>query len=277
MYHPTILKLDSAASDFHEAGLFAEKDAAHRLAGIYQQHLLAASPYGRQRRFLHAQWVWALGHIGLLYQLIRWFRLHEPDTQLVLIANGSANPWFLQALAPYLAFLEPTMAIRAPDEPMRNAVYFGCPDGMHSLVSFYKRIEAECRDIHLLKLEDTAHLQAESFLQFLGVKRPFVALHARYTENDPARNVTDEQIEAALAPYIGRGYSVVSTGLDPHPYAARFPSVNALPDAHHASFLLSATCDQFVGSNSGAWTIAHAFNRPVEIMNDTLRAAWIYP
>ncbi len=277
MYHPTILKLDSAASDFHEAGMFAEKNAAHRLAGGLQQHLLAQSPYSRKRRFLHAQWVWALGHIGLLYQLIRWFRLHEPDTQLVLAADGAANLHFLKALAPFLLFTTPKDVAASPDEPMRNAVYFGCPDGVHSLVSFNKMAEAECRDVNLLELTDAEQGEVDLLLAKLCIKRPYVAFHARHTDNDQTRNVSLEQVADALLPYTAKGYSVVSTGLDLHPICTRYPSVVECADKMRASFLLSAACDQFVGSNSGAWTMAWAYRRPVTILNDHELSAWIYP
>jgi len=277
MYHLTIQKLDSAASDFHDAGMLAEKNAAHRLAGIWQQRLLASSPYPRTRRWLDAQWAWALGHLGLLYQLIRWLRLHEPQTQLILATDRAANPWFLQALAPFLTIISPAELARHREEAMANAVYFGCPDGAHSLVSFYKMIEAECRDIHLLTLSAEDRAAADALLAELGVRRPYVALHARSSTHEPLRNVTDEQIADAILPYTATGFQVVSTGLDPHPLAQMFPSVATLPNAQRASFLLSAACDQFIGSNSGAWVIAHAYQRPVEIMNDLEQAAWIYP
>lgn len=276
MYHPTIQHLDAAAADFHERGMMGEKNAAHRLAGVLQQKLLERSRFPRTRRFLHPQWCWSLGHIGLLYQLVRWFRLHEPDTRLYLLAKGGANPYFLQALAPFVSIgpLSDSWWLEGV-EP--NAVYFGCPDGINSLVRFYKLIEYDCRDIHLLTLSDEDQDAAAMALHVLGVKRrPFVALQARSHTHDPARNVTDAQIEAALAPYLARGYSVVSTGLDAHPYCARFPSVTTLHDPLRASFLLSASCDQFIGSNSGAWTMAHAYRRPVELLNDYERAAWIY-
>lgn len=279
MYHPTIQQLDHAAADFHERGMLAEKNAAHRLAGIYQQSLLRESPYPRKRRFLDAQWVWALGHIGLLYQLIRWFKLHEPETQLVLTSYISANEHFLNALAPHISFLLNEKYPISQHEAMHNAVYFGCPDGINSLERFYKLIEAECRDIHLLALAADEIYEAQEMRYALGlhVSDYFVALHARYTANDPARNVSAEQIEAALAPYVARGYSVVCTGLDAHPATAQYASVMSLPDPRRASFLLSASCDQFIGSNSGAWVIAHAYRRPVEIINDYARSAWIYP
>lgn len=271
MYHQTILHLDAAAQDFHDRGMMSEKNAALKLGGIYQQTLLAASPYPPNRRYLSAQWCWALGHIGLLYQLIRWFRLHEPDTKLSLLANTAANPHFLRELLPFLSQDEMPVS---PHEAMTNAVYFGCPDGRNSLVRFYKIVEAECRDIHLLELDTTQRLEAEAMLEKLGVRRPFVALQARASQHDAKRNVTQEQISEALLPYLASGYSVVSTGLDPKPM--EFPSVLSLPDPQRASFLLSASCDKFIGSNSGAWTMAHAYRRPVEIINDYERAAWIY-
>ncbi len=275
MYHPTILKLDAAASEFHEMGMQQLCNGSFLLAGRLQQDLLRRSPYKTGRRFLHAQWAWALGHIGLLYQLIRWFRLKEPNTKLILEATGAANHHFLGALLPFI-----TIVHKLPPDVLKeaefNAVYFGCPDGIHGLVSFYKMIESECADIHLLFLSPEEILEADILASNLLVKHPFVALHARSTKNDSTRNVTVEQIEKALEPYLAQGYDVISTGLDPHPINARFRSVLELPDPMRASFLLSASCDRFIGSNSGAWTIAHAYQRPVEIMNDFERAAWIY-
>jgi len=259
-------------------GNFVAKDSAFRLAGQLQLDLLARSPYKTGRRFLHTQWCWALGHIGLLWQLIRWFRLREPKTQLVLAAEGSANPYFLQALAPFLTFIHPSELIRAhADEAMQNAVYFGCPDGVSSLVNFNKQIERDCAGDEPLKLGDDQVLKAVEFRDQCWEGRPFVAVHARHSDHDAARNVTVEQIETALEPWKSRGYSVISTGLDPHPINERYPSVRNTAEPHHASFLLSANCDHFIGSNSGAWTIAHAYGRPVTLLNDYERSAWIYP
>lgn len=276
MYHPTILKLDSAASDFHDRGMQQATNGAFRLAGQLQQELLKNSPYKTGRRYLHAQWCWALGHIGLLYQLIRWFKKNSPKTELILEASAATNPHFLNALLPFI-----TVVNRIPedqvDEAQYNAVYFGCPDGINTLVNFYKMIERECEDIHLLELTWQEHEEADELMASLGAKKPFVAFQARATSHDPIRNVTIEQTEKDLEPFKARGYSVISTGLDQHPINARYRSVLELKDPTRASFLLSATCDQFIGSNSGAWTIPHAYRRPVIILNDYERAAWIYP
>lgn len=275
MYHPTVAKLDSAASDFHNMKMMTEKNSALRLAGQTQQALLSRSPYPGVR-FLHEQWVWALGHIGLLHQLIRWFKLREPETQLVLVTKGANNPYFLNALSPYLTIV-PEMTPDMAGLAMSNAVYFGCPDGANTLVNFYKMIERECVDIHLLSLSEEQKAQAVAFAKELGVEGKYVALHARYSQtNDPDRNPTEKMIRAALDSYISRGYSVICTGLDNHPDTLQYRSVTELPDPHLASFLLSANCDQFVGSDSGAWTIAHAYQKPVELMNDYQRNAWIY-
>lgn len=276
MYHPTIQKLDAAASEFHAMRMQQLCNGSFLLAGQLQQELLKVSPYKTKRRFLHAQWVWALGHIGLLYQLIRWFKKNEPDTQLILETEGAANPHFLQALAPYLTIVNKLPA-DAVKEAEFNAVYFGCPDGIHNLVNFYKMIERECSDIHLLKLSEEQEDEVEDLLDILDVNAPYVAVQARALSHDAPRNVTISQVEEALEPFKAKGYAVISTGLDDHPINDRYPSVLKLFNPMLSSFLLSAACDQFIGSNSGAWTIAHAYQRPVQIMNDYERAAWIYP
>ena len=277
MYHPTICKLDAAAADFHAMGMMQMKNASFLLAGQLQQYFVRNTPFKTGRRFLHAQWCWALGHIGLLYQVIRWFKKHEPQTQLVLENSGSANPYFLRALSPYLTIYS-ALPPQMKQEAEANAVYFGCPDGIHSLVNFYKMIEQECSDINLLELSDSDHEELGELRAKLGIAgKPYVALQARAHTYEPGRNVTSEEIERALDPYKARGFAVVSTGIDHHPINASYPSVLNLQDAKRASFLLSAACDQFIGSNSGAWTIAHAYRRPVEILNDYERAAWIYP
>lgn len=276
MYHPTIWKLDAAAADFHAMGMMQKKNSAFLLAGQLQQDLVRHSPYKTGRRFLHAQWCWALGHIGLLHQLIRWFKHREPKTQLVLEASGASNPYFLRALSPFLTVYN-ALPAEMVEEAKNNAVYFGCPDGIHSLVNFYKLIEEECAEVNLLELNDEEHDELGQLRAALGVAgKPYVALQARAHTHDPIRNVTLAQIEEAVDPFIARGYGVVSTGLDPHPINYKYQSVMNLPDARKASFLLSAGCDQFIGSNSGAWTIAHAYRRPVIIMNDFERSAWIY-
>ena len=273
MYHPTIQRLDAAASELHEMGMQQARDGAFLLAGRVQQELLYKSPYPRNRRFLHTQWVWALGHIGLLYQLIRWFKHNEPDTMLILEAAACANKYFLEALSPHLIL---TSTIPNTDAALRNAVYFGCPDGIHSLVGFYKMIERDCAHVDL-SLTSAQKEQADDLLAKLNVRRPFIALHARGMADDAKRNPTREQVEDALTPYLARGYGVVSTGLDKSEASAAYPSIITLADPHLASFLLSASCDHFIGSNSGAWTVAHAFRRPVEILNDYEKNAWIYP
>lgn len=273
MYHPTIQKLDSVASDFHEMRMITEKNSAFRLAGQFQQELLKKSPYKTGRRFLHAQWVWALGHMGLLYQLIRWFKLKEPETKLVLLANGSANPEFLKALSPFLEIPE----TYNPDEAMRNAVYFGCPDGVNTLVNFYKMIEMECRGTLVLSLTNEQQSDLDDLMWELDIKHPYVAVHARATANDPARNVTVSQVEEFLEELKAKGYSIVITGLDQHPINAKCKNILDREEKHKASFLLSAGCDHFIGSDSGAWTVAHAFGKPVTLMNDYQRNAWIYP
>ena len=271
-YHPIIRALDAAAAGFHELGMMREKTEAFRLAGVMQQQLLVQSSFDKSVRFLDQQWVWALGHIGLLHQLIRWFRHVEPDTRLVLETNGSANNHFLAALQPYL-----TIVPQVPDSQaaMSNAVYFGCPDGRHALVDFYKMIERECEGEWLLALSDAERQEVDALLDALKIKRPFIALQARGMTSDSSRNVTLEQVEEVLEPRLG--WDIVSVGLDPHPVNDIYPNVLGLPDPQRASFLLSAGCDQYIGSNSGAWTIAHAYQRPVVIMNDHERAAWIYP
>ncbi len=275
MYHPTIQKLDSVASDFHELGMMTEKNSALRLAGQMQQNLVARSPYP-ETRFLTAQWVWAVGHIGLLYQLIRWFKLREPDTKLVLIADGAASPHFLQAISPFLTIWR-ELPVEVAQQAMLGAVYFGCPDGLNTLVNFYKMIERDCKEINLLSLTEDQKKQAAEFAAQLGITGKYVALQARASAYDEKRNVSLQEVEHALTPYLDRGFQVISTGVEKHPINEKYRSVLELPDPKLASFLLSANCDQFVGSDSGAWTIPHAYQRPVELMNDYNRSAWIYP
>lgn len=271
-YHPCIMKLDSAASDFHQSGMMREKNEALRLAGVMQQELLRNSPYDRSIRCLDAQWTWALGHLGLLHQLVRWFRHTEPNTRLLLETNGASNPYFLQALAPYLMLTD-----KLPDgfkqHAMFNAVYFGCPDGVHTLSDFYKIIERECEGEWLLCLGEAQKERADELLAQLGVKRPYVAIQKRKMAYDPARNVGDAEMAEALLRF--KGWDIVRTDLDGEDEA--FPSVMSLADAHEASFLLSAGCDHFIGGNSGAWVIPHAYQRPVTILGDKEKSAWIYP
>lgn len=272
MYHPNVIKLDEAATEFHRLNMLPQKNQALRLAGKYQEKLFEQSPFDKNIRFLHAQWVWALGHIGLLHQLIRWYRHTEPETILVLECEGANNPHFLAALSPFLKIVN-----KLPDvtksAAMHNAIYFGCPDSRYDLAEFYKLVERECEGEWLLELSSAQKEVVQSMLDYLGIKRPYVALQPRSAAHDPERNVCAKEVCAALKRYPD--HSVVITGLDKTdlPYA----SVQNLPDQHLASFLLSAACDQFVGSNSGAWVIPHAYQRPCHLMNDHLKTAWIYP
>ncbi len=276
MYHPTITKLDSAAIELHP--FFPEQSKQlFILTGGLQKALVQKSPYPTKRRFFDAQWCWALGHIGILYQVIRWFKKNEPDTELVLETKGAiANQYFLSALSTFVTIhgnLPPDMI----EEAKFNACYFGCPDGVHHVHDFMKVAEKECEGIHLLELTEAQKAQTDELLSQLGIKRPYVCIQARHLEYEPKRNVSLEQAEKALEYYRSLGYSVVSTGLDMHPINQKIPSVQSLPNRRLASFLLSASCDQFIGSDSGAWTVPWAFRRPVELINDEIFAAWIYP
>lgn len=272
MYHPQVLALDQAATEFHEQGLMQAKNIALRLAGRYQQHLFKNSPYDKSVRFLNAQWVWALGHIGLLHQLIRWFKHREPETILILECQGAANPYFLEQLRPYLKIVDKFPEVIA-DAVQHNAVYFGCPDGEHDLADFYKLIEKECEGEWLVTLTEEQKLKAQEYLLQLGIIRPYIALQPRKISYDAKRNVTEDEVKDALSKYPK--HSVVITGLDETQLP--YPSVHSLDNPHLASFLLSAFCDTFVGSDSGAWVIPHAYQRPVELMNDHAKSAWIYP
>lgn len=281
MYHDTILKLDAAAMEvdylakiWDNARLAKLSKRIFTMAGEIHRQIYLHSPFKTNRRFFNAQWCWSLGHIGILYQMIRWFKLTEPNTQLILETQGKvSNPYFLNALSPFITIVE-----KLPDlqgEEKANAVYFGCPDGTHHVHEFMKVAEKECKGINLLELSDEHKNSASQILIELGIRRPTVAIQARAMNHDPIRNVSAEQVNHSLAPYIDKGYSVISTGLDSHPIDGNFPSVKSFPNPQLASFLLSASCDQFIGSDSGAWTIPWAYNRPVELINDKTEA-WIY-
>lgn len=276
MYHPTIAKLDVAAIELHPS-FPAHSKQLFILTGNIQATLAKQSPYKTKRRFFDAQWCWALGHIGILYQVIRWFKKNEPDTQLILETQGKiSNQYFLSALSTFITICE-HLPQELAEEAQYNAVYFGCPDGIHHVHDFMKVAERECEGVHLLSLTDAQKKQADELIAQLGIKRPYVCIQARQMDYDSKRNISLEQAEKALEYYLASGYSVVSTGLDPHPINEKIPSVLSLANPWLASFLLSATCDQFIGSDSGAWTVPWAFRRPVELINDDLFAAWIFP
>lgn len=274
MYHPTIQKLDSAAIDLHEFNSDLSK-GLFQVAGVVQHALYINTPFTSGRRFFNAQWCWALGHIGILYQMIRWFHLHSPKTELILeTQNKISNIYFLDALRPYLTIVD-SLPESMREEAIYNAVYFGCPDGKHHVHDFMKLAEKECKNINLLRLNSADQRQVEKLMAKLNVKRPYVAVQARQLEFDPKRNVTEEQVEMALRPFLDKNYNVIITGLDNHSVLGKYPNVRLLPDPHLASFLLSAACDQFIGSDSGAWVIPWAYQRPVELINDKTMA-WIY-
>lgn len=277
MYHPTIVKLDAAAHEIHPVF----PDQARKLflmAGEIQQTLVKHSPIQTNRRFFNAQWCWALGHIGILYQLIRWFKLTSPDTKLILETQGLiANQYFLSSLFPYIEIYN-VLPDELREEAAYNAVYFTCPDGKDHIHDFMHIAEKECQGINLLELSDDERDEVSDILRDLDVgDKQFLCIQARNLSNDPKRNVSLEQCEKALQYYKDRGYGIISTGLDPHPINEKYPSVLSLENPRLASYLLSASCDQFIGSDSGAWTIPWAFRRPVELINDDLFAAWIYP
>lgn len=270
MYHPIIQQIDSAGIALHEF----RPDLSRSLfltAGDVQQSLYRISPFKTGRRFFDAQWCWALGHIGILYQMVRWFKKHEPQTKLILeTKNQIANPFFLKAIEPYLTIVE-NLPDPMKEEAAFNAVYFACPDGKHHIHDYMKLVEADCKD-HYLSLSDEQKEKVKGYLEILGVERPYLAVQARNLNHDPKRNVSLEEVEKSIDV---KGYSVISTGLDEHPISKKIPSVKSLPNPMLASFLLSADCDRFVGSDSGAWVIPWAFQKPVQLINDH-SMAWIY-
>jgi len=196
----------------------------------------------------------------------------EPDTKLILETQGRINnQYFLKVLAPFLTIVD-RLAAELEREAQDNAVYFACPDGERSIHNFYKRVERECDERLPLEAQDV-----DGLLESLKIKRPYIALHARQFNHDPTRNVTLRMVEEALGSYPDEYNHVVSIGLDEHVANDVYPSVLSLPNPWLASFQLSAACDRFVGSNSGAWTVANAYGKPVELMNDHEHKAWIYP
>lgn len=265
MYHPEIRALDNRATELYAQGHRKEATQCQLEAGRLQQRLV--KPIGR--RYLNAQWCWAYGHIGLLANLIR-FSLHTaPTAKLILETDGKVNnQYFLKALSPYLTIMEQLPA-ELKREAEDNAIYFACPDGELSIHNFYKKVERECPRLPLIEPN------VDYLLAALGIRRPYIALHARQFSHDPARNVTPLMVENALKDY--KDFDIVSIGLDDHPASDIYPNMRKLPNPWLASFQLSAACDRFIGSNSGAWTVAHAYGNPVELMNDTEHKAWIYP
>ena len=264
MYHPEIQALDSIANDLYAEGRTKEATQCQLKAGRLQQVLI--KPNGR--RYLNAQWCWAYGHIGLLHQLIRYFRSRETNTRLILETQGRINnPYFLKVLEPFLTVVD-NLPSEMAEEATANAVYFGCPDGELSIHNFYKMVNRTCTERLLKTPPDVSKL-----LGHLGVSRPFVALHARQFNHDPSRNVTIGMVEEAIAGEL----NVISIGLDEHPINDQLPNILHEPNPWLASFQLAAACDKFIGSNSGAWTVADAYGKPVDLMNDIEHKAWIYP
>lgn len=263
MYHPEILALDGTANSLYAEGNRKEATQCQLKAGRLQQRLV--KPIGK--RYLNAQWCWAFGHIGLLGMIIRYFASVHPSVELILETQGRvSNAYFLKALSPSLSIVD-ILPSHLKREAEDNAVYFACPDGKLSIHNFYKMVDRECQKLNL------PEPNVDNWLEKLGVRRPYIALHARNFNHDKARNVTLDMVEKAID-----GYSaVVSIGLDEHPANDIYPSVLSLPNPHLASFQLSAACDRFIGSNSGAWTVANAYGKPVTLMNDHEHKAWIYP
>lgn len=258
-YHPEIDSLDQQAIALYAAGRKKEATQLQLKAGALQQQLIRTPG----KRYLSPQWVWAYGHIGLLGMLIRSMR----GVELVLETRGSiANPYFLETMAPFLTVVE-RLPVHLEREAQDNAVYFACPDGVLSIHNFYKRVAREYPEPILGPAPDVSAL-----LERLGVRRPYVAVHARNFGHDPWRNVSRQQVEDVL-----QGANAISIGIDGHPINDLLPNVQKLPNPWLASFQLSAACDRFIGCNSGAWTVANAYGRPVELINDHEHKAWIYP
>jgi len=265
MYHPEIKALDNRATVLYAQGHKKEATQCQLEAGRLQQMLV--KPIGK--RYLNAQWVWAYGHIGLLGMLIRFFGNSENgNAKLILETQGKVNnQYFLKVLEPFLTIVD-HLPFELKREAEDNAVYFACPDGKQSIHNFYKMVERECPRLPLVEPV------VDDLLAMLEIRRPFIALHARQFNHDPSRNVTLEMVEKVLDE---TELDVVSIGLDEHPINDILPNVRKLPNPWLASFQLSAACDRFIGSNSGAWTVANAYGKPVELINDHEHKAWIYP
>lgn len=274
MYHPIVRDLDAVAIAMHPH--FPYQSKRTMIVAGEVQRALHNPAQSFPRRFFDAQWCWALGHIGLLYQAVRWFHVKAPSTELVLETRRNvANRYFLNALKPFVTMYDvlPTELVM---EAAYNAVYFGCPDGVHHIHDWVKVAERECEGVNLLRLECHEQRTVDEVLDFLGIGRPFVAVQARAIDYDSTRNVNLAMVEQAIAPWVAKGFDVVSTGIDEHPINSKVPNVLKLAEPKLASFLLSAACDHFIGSDSGAWTIPWAYRRPVTLMNDD-KKAWIYP
>lgn len=264
MYHPEIRALDNRATVLYAQGKRKEATQCQLEAGRLQQRLVR--PTGR--RFLNAQWCWAYGHIGLLGMILRYFQMANSGISLVLETNGKINnQYFLKALEPFLTVID-SLPLESKREAEDNAVYFACPDGELSIHNFYKKVERECPRLPLIEPN------VDELLSALEIRRPYVALHARQFNHDPARNITLEDVQEAIR---DEPHDIVSIGLDEHPINDILPNVRHLPNPWLASFQLSAACDKFIGSNSGAWTVANAYGKPVELINDHEHKAWIYP
>lgn len=263
MYHPEITALDNRANLLYAHGNRKEATQCQLEAGRLQQRLI--KPIGR--RYLTAQWCWAYGHIGLLGMVIRWSLCMNPIESLTLVTGGHVcNQYFLNALSPHITIMD-ALPLQMKREAEDNAVYFACPDGVQSIHNFYKMVERDCPRLPLVEPN------VDGLLEKLGIRRPYVALHARQFNHDPARNVTMEMVEKAVDGYP----DVISIGLDEHPANDKYKSVLSLPNPALASFQLAAACDRFIGSNSGAWTVANAYGKPIVLMNDYEHKAWIYP
>lgn len=256
-------------------GMLAEKQSCFQLAGRLQQKLLHESPYGKGTRFVNAQWVWALGHIGLLHQIMRYLSISQPETIVILNATGSANPYFLQALLDQFHTLKiaPELPAVSHHIAMTNAIFFGCPDGNSSLVDYYKKLERICKGRHLLTLNDKQQIRLEQIKREMGLdpRKGVLAIQPRNLQHEPERNASLEALKEEIPRH---DLQPVITGMDPCELG--YPSVQGLENPLEASFLLSAACDHFIGSNSGAWVIPHGFGRNVTLLNDHMKAAWCY-
>ncbi len=256
-------------------GMLMEKQSCFQLAGRLQQKLLNESPYGKATRFVDAQWVWALGHIGLLHQIMRFLAVSQPETLVILHANGSANPYFLQTLLDHFHTLKVATELPVVSHhiAMTNAIFFGCPDGNSSLVDYYKKLERICKGKHLLELNAKQTVRMEQIKREMGLERQgILAIQPRNLQHEPERNADLEALQEEISKHPA--LQPVITGMDP--CTLDYPSVQTLENPLEASFLLSASCEHFIGSNSGAWVIPHGFGREVTLVNDHLKAAWCY-
>jgi hypothetical protein len=278
--HPKVL----AERSLGNACFYGDREMAkyHFYKGYVEQEYLFDTGGFKDsgRRFLTYEWTWGVGHIGILGQLIKLKLMNLFNYEIVVeTGNRIANQYFLESMGEHITVYN-ELPPELRNESVYNMLFFSCPFGSH-VHEWCKKVERMWEKFPdkkpVCKFTPEMEQLKDSMISAFGLKRPYAAIHARNTPYDPKRNMSLETMLQATKKLTDQGYDLISIGLDDHPINQHIKNIQFVGNPKATSFVLSADCDYFMGSDSGMGMVANMFQRPVDLINDYEHVAWIYP